>query len=352
MRYALHPRSVCRVASACGAPRCTSEPPSLASPIVAAALAATLVSALPQSAAAQDKPDSRVIVVVPKGNTTDVPMEPDEQIDAVTGITVHGNPVVVIRVKKMPPKPDFNIITPAGISHPFKNGASGIGNMTVEHQPVWVHGVNGQPGHYAVQSVYTQPGGGGAIAVQNFPPGAQLQPDPPQPPGTFFFCPDAVFLTSEELAELFGALGLAADDESEAFWVPSGELYFAHNGWFQPEKMTFDASIVEVPIVDTEAPSPVADLAVEPATPEPQGDIEVNLIAGDDGGELAPDDAAEDGRADGALSDDGVEDSEGSVENALDAAEPVSPCGLGGFGAFPIMLLTLTGLKRTSIWRR
>jgi hypothetical protein len=213
--------------------------------VLTALLAIACVSNVTSPAVAQDERERRVIVVTEQGETLDVPIESDEHVEAVTGVRIAGEQVVLLRVAPMPEKPDFTIITPANIVFPFKNGpVAGLEHITATHYPVFATDPAGT-GQYIVRTVEERPGG---FAVRNWhaPPGARFEPDPPQPAGTYFYCLDAVPATSEERSSVLEALGLPADDTSEVQWVPSGTLYFGHDTWTEPETVVIDGPYDDV----------------------------------------------------------------------------------------------------------
>lgn len=185
--------------------------------------------------------ESRVAVVKPSPCGTPVQVQPDERVGAFTVVNPGGRgPVAVVRLDRMPPKPDFNIITPAGISHPFKNGPVDPPGTTMEYQPVYVQdGAGGE--HWAVISNAYLNGRWVARHIEHFPPGSQLVPDPPQPPGTTVDCLFGEEAAPQEEAEILALAGLPDNPElAEVWFIPSGEVLMtvpnrvAEMLWFQP----------------------------------------------------------------------------------------------------------------------
>jgi len=144
-----------------------------------------------------------------------------------------GIQVAVVRVDPMPPKPDFNIITPDGVSHPFKNGPTGTPGETVRWVSQPIQHPDGQYS-YEVTGHFSGPGYSGS-AKQVFPIGSQCIPDPPQPPGLMFWCPDAIATTPDDEAQVLATLGMPDNPGTEVWWVPSCEFWFWHPGAPQPE---------------------------------------------------------------------------------------------------------------------
>lgn len=178
---------------------------------------------------------SRVVVVVPTPGGTDVPIAPHEKVGAVTVLDLPGGgQVAVVRIDPMPAKPDFNIITPNGVSHPFTNGPTGVPGETVRWVSQPIHHPDGSTS-YEVYGEYTGPGYSGRGATQKFPPGSRCIPDPPQPPGLTMTCPDAIAAEPAVEAEVLARLGMPDNPGSEVWWIPSGEFWFSDDLSPEPE---------------------------------------------------------------------------------------------------------------------
>ncbi|RMF85260.1 MAG: hypothetical protein D6744_01705, partial [Planctomycetota bacterium] len=140
-----------------------------------------------------------------------------------------------------PVKPRFNIITPNGVSHPFVDGPTGAGDIEVTWTYTYVHDFqNGD--FWRVEGTLRKPGRGviGRMA-QNFPPGSQLIPDPPQPPGLTLSCWDAVPVSARKEAKILAAAGLPDNPGTEVWLVPSGDLTFWHPAAQAPEIVHVEA---------------------------------------------------------------------------------------------------------------
>jgi len=204
----------------------------------------------PAHADGNKKGKSRVVVVAPEPGGAPVPVGPNEKVGAATVVNTPGGPVAVVRIDQMPPKPSFNIITPDGISHPFTNGPTGVSDISVTWQVVYVHAPGGD--YYSVVGTFTKPGRGKVGSTsQKFPVNSQIVPDPPQPPGTVFMCPDAQPLPPLDEAIVLAELGLPDNPWSEVWSVPSGDFIF----W-----------------TDT-APPEIVQFKLEPDTADVQGDV-------------------------------------------------------------------------------
>jgi len=260
--------------------------------VTAATVAFILAMGTIEPALAED--DSRVVVVAPSPNGTKVPVGPDEKVGAVTVVAPAGaGPVVVVRVDKMEKKADFNIITPDGVSHPFTDGDSGVEGITVTHEPQVVQDRDGRT-WYQVVSCFKKGGTQVGCAKVEFPPGSQLQHDPPQPPGTGFVCPDAVAASADVEQAVLEALGVADDTSTQVWSVPSGELQFSHD-------QSAGVEVVEYEFED--------DASGEPEDEEDEG-----------------------------------EETEGEAESE-DLLNPFNWCGFGLLNLTPLMLAGLLTLK-------
>lgn len=178
--------------------------------------------------------DSRTVVVSPDPRGTPVPIQPNERIGAVTSVNLPGRRVVVVRIDPMPSKPDFNIITPNNVQYPFKNGPTSAEGIDATYSTVEVQDAAGRT-HYQVNVEYSRGGRVIGTGRQHLPPGSQLLPDPPQPPGLVFMCPDALPATPEEEAIVLIELGISDTPETQVWDVPSGEFLLLHPGAPEPE---------------------------------------------------------------------------------------------------------------------
>ncbi len=365
--------------------------PSVPRPLRRLSLLAAVLAAAPFARA---DGDGRVVVVAPNPGQTPVPIAPDEKVAGATAVTVAGQPLVVVRVEKMPPKPDFNIITPDGVSHPYKNGASGVDGITVVHEPVVVQDATGKT-WYRVVSRYTKDGRQVACGKTDYPCGSQLVPDPPQPPGLAFLCPDAEPATAEQEAGTLDALGVADTADTQVWWIPSGEMLLMHDASPAPITLVFG---VEPLASDPPAPAPGqspsstpgesgetapgeqnAGGSAEPAAPTGPSDPPLTTVPPDSatsGGPVDNDDAevvfslgespdAIDNEAvqpdagaaggDDASSSSDASTSEGDRTDGSDAegvlAPALDPCGFGVLTALPLCVLGL-GASRGALRRR
>lgn len=174
--------------------------------------------------------DSRVVVVQPQPGGTQVPVAPNERVTSVTGVNLPGRgPVVVVGLKTMPVKADFNIITPDGTSHPF-NRTHNVGNGITVVYEVQVINNPPAPDRYRVYGTIKRGGAKIGHTSIDFPAGSQYVPDPPQPPGTFFMFPDGIPLPPPEEAMVLAEAGLPDLPGPQAYYVPSGMLLFTHPG--------------------------------------------------------------------------------------------------------------------------
>jgi hypothetical protein len=227
--------------------------------LVFAVLGLTVAVGLVSPAAAQGKKKSRAVVVTPSPGGTEVPVGPNEKVGSVTVVNTPGGPVAVVRVDQMPPKAKFNVITPAGVSHPYADGPTGAGDIEVTWSYIYVHSPNGD--YWRVVGTYIKPGRGKIGRTwKDFPPGSQVQPDPPQPPGTFFVCPDAFPADPAFEAEILAELGMPDLPEPEVWWVPSNEFLFFHDAWLEPEIVKIGSGLLD----GDQSPGFVAPATVRP----------------------------------------------------------------------------------------
>ena len=194
----------------------------------------------------------RAVVVSPSPAGTDVPIAPNERVGAVHVVNVNGEPVVVVRVDPMPEKPDFNIITPDGVSHPFKNGEY-VPGINVTWSSTYVHAPDGKD-YWSVTATFSQPGVGTVgSARQDFPPGSQRVPDPPQPAGLVFWCPGAYAVDPLTESQILAECGMPDNPWPEVWEVPAGLFMFWHPGASEPE-----------PVVITSLATPTLNIAARP----------------------------------------------------------------------------------------
>ena len=246
-----------------------AAPCALGIQMIGLAMLATVLAVCAGDAALAKEP-GRAVVVSPDG--PEVPIAPDEKVGAVTVVPLAGGPVAVVRVDKMPAKPKFNVITPAGVSHPYTDGPTGAGDITVKWSYTYIHAPNGDYWH--IEGVYTKPGVGRIGRTwKDFPPGSQLVPDPPQPPGLWLACPDAYPALPDEETLVLAELGMPDNPGTEVWWVPSSEFHFYHDAWPIPE------------IVLIGAGSPVTYISNDVATPAP---APMSLVWRDDFDEYPP----------------------------------------------------------------
>lgn len=178
----------------------------------------------------QDTGDgSKVIVVHPVGPNTPVPIGPNDKVDKVAVVQLPGGrEAVVVRTVPMPKKPRFNIQTPAGVQHPYVNGASAVEGIRVEYRVDVANDGTGDV--YTVVAEYFRGGEKVAEGKIKFPLGSVLIPDPPQPPGASFVCPDAFALSAADEAAVLSYLDLQNTPSAETWWVPSGAILFSASG--------------------------------------------------------------------------------------------------------------------------
>jgi hypothetical protein len=349
-------------------------------------LALTAIAACGGGLAYSDD-DSRVVVVAPKPGQTPVPIAPDEKVGNATAVTPPGGaPLVVVRVDKMPAKPDFNIITPDGVSHPYKNGDSGIDGMTVVHEPQVVQDATGKT-WYRVVSCYTKNGRQVACGRVDYPVGSQLVADPPQPPGLVFLCPDAVPSDPTEEALVLDALGMADTVETQVWRIPSGEMHLMHDASPSPTTLVF--GLESAPPAEPPSSEPGSQEPTEPKEIEPTGVETPSVPLDPPGSTEAPGEIATTGpgvdnddseivftSVDGAASDEVESSSDPSGADAdqettpssdpqtssRDSADesaaanemlsdPFDPCGFGVLTALPLCVLSL-GASRRALRRR
>ncbi|MEK6643479.1 MAG: dockerin type I domain-containing protein [Planctomycetota bacterium] len=171
--------------------------------------------------------DGRVVVVGP--NQGPQPVGPNEKVAGGKTVVVNGEPVTIVQVELMPPKPKFVI----GMPLPFPPGAivyfpfvdDDEGGIHCTYEP-WVNSPPGGPDNYIVVKVCTHPGGGQAQGNKMaFPPGAFLIPDPPQPAGLKFMADKFPADPVTESAVL-ASLSLPNNPWTEVWELTTGDLYF------------------------------------------------------------------------------------------------------------------------------
>lgn len=182
----------------------------------------------------------RTVVVTPHPAGAEVPVAPNERVGAVHVVKLPGGEqAAVVRIDAMPAKPDFNIITPNGVSHPFKNGEY-IPGINVTWSSVYVHSPTGD--YWCVMGTFSKPGVGTiGRCEQNFPPGSQRVPDPPQPPGLVFWSPGAYAVDPATEALVLNELGMPDNPWVEVWEAPAGQLLFWHYGSSAPEAVMINS---------------------------------------------------------------------------------------------------------------
>ncbi|MBI5761951.1 MAG: hypothetical protein HZA51_00350 [Planctomycetes bacterium] len=172
--------------------------------------------------------DGRVVVVGP--NQGPQPVGPNEKVAGGKTVVVNGEPVTIVEVKPMPPKPKFVIgmpmpTPPGGLMYfPFVDDDDGGIHTTHE---AWVNSPGGgAPDNFIVVTKSTHPGGGTATGNNMaFPPGCILIPDPPQPAGLKFMAAKFPADPATESAVL-ASLGLPNNPWTEVWELTTGDLYF------------------------------------------------------------------------------------------------------------------------------
>lgn len=172
--------------------------------------------------------DSRVVVVNGQPGGQQVPVAPNERLVTVAGANFGGGPTVIVGLKTMPAKPDFNIITPDGVSHPFNRHEVSGNGITVDYEVQVLNNPGGD--RYRVVGHIKRNGLEIGQSRVDYPAGSVYVPDPPQPPGTFFFMPDAVPLSPADEALALMLAGIPNLPGPQAWSVPSGNLWFTHPG--------------------------------------------------------------------------------------------------------------------------
>ncbi len=178
---------------------------------------------------AGDGGDSRVVVVRPQPGGTQIPLGPNERVVTVAGVNLPGRgPVAVVGIKTMPPKPDFNIITPDGASHPFKR-VEDVGNgVTVEYEVQVLNSPGGDK--YRVVGHIKRGANKIGESSETYPLGSVYVPDPPQPPGTMLMIPIATALPPDQEAIVLAAAGIPDLVGPQAYNVVDGTLLVSHPG--------------------------------------------------------------------------------------------------------------------------
>jgi hypothetical protein len=250
--------------------------------VVLVASAVAIAAGLAHPAHGQNRRQGRVVVVSPDSPRDGVRVNPNEKVGAVTVVRLAAGPVAVVRLDPMPQKADFNVITPAGISHPYRNGATGAAGITVTWTYTYIHSPRGD--YWRVTGIYTRAGRGRIGKTwKDFPPGSQVVPDPPQPPGTMFFCPDAMPVSPEEEEMILAEAGMPNNPFPEVWAVPSNDFLFVHDAWMEPElvRIGADPTELQAPVAAVEAvgierariaPEPARNGDTDEITDESDGD--------------------------------------------------------------------------------
>lgn len=296
---------------------------------------AAILAVAPFHAALAD--GGTVVVVAPSADGTEFKVKPTDRVTVRVVRLPGGVSVAVVRIEPMPDKPDFNIITPDGASHPFKR--TGPDGMTSE--VVVVHGTDGKT-FYKLVSCF--PGGG--CASVSYPPGSQLVPDPPQPPGTHFVSPGATPLDTAYVGALLTELGFAAEDGMAAWIAPQGVLTMSNSVSPVSATMIVEHDAPPLPAIASAVDDVPATAAVGPSSSAD----EVVAIAHESSDDAAApiSDAAS---LDDASADVAADDAERAAadEVALVQSAPPLVCG---FGLLPFSMMTLAALAVRRVTRR
>lgn len=180
--------------------------------------------------------DGRVVFVGPGQGP--VPIGPNERVTVAKTVIINNEPITIVTIEVMPPKPKFVICVkiPTGALppndticayFPFPPDHDDNG-VHVSHE-VWVNSPAGGPDNYVVVSRSCSAAGVCEGCKMNFPPGSILIPDPPQPAGLMMMA-DRYPADPGTEASVLASMGQPDNPWPEVWVLASGDIYFFLNG--------------------------------------------------------------------------------------------------------------------------
>lgn len=180
--------------------------------------------------------DGRVVFVGP--NQGPVPVGPNERVTVTKTVIINNEPITIVMIETMPPKPKFAICVkiPTGlpppndticIYFPFPKDHDDNG-VHVSHE-VWVNSPPGGPDNYIVVARSCNAAGVCEGCKMNFPPGSILIPDPPQPDGLMMMV-DRFPIDPATEAAVLASVGRPDNPWPEVWVLTTGDFYFFLNG--------------------------------------------------------------------------------------------------------------------------
>lgn len=180
--------------------------------------------------------DGRVVFVGPSQGP--VPIGPTERVTVVKTVIINNEPITIVMIEIMPPKPKFVICVkvPTGAPPPYDTVCAYFpfpadhddNGVHVSHE-VWVNSPAGGPDNYIVVSRSCSAAGVCEGCKMNFPPGSILIPDPPQPAGLMMMADRYPAEPATEAAVL-ASIGQPDNPWPEVWVLASGDLQFFLNG--------------------------------------------------------------------------------------------------------------------------
>ncbi|HUN81620.1 MAG TPA: dockerin type I repeat-containing protein [Phycisphaerae bacterium] len=180
--------------------------------------------------------DGRVVFVGPSQGP--LPIGPNERVTVAKTVIINNEPITIITIEVMPPKPKFVICLkiPTGAPPPFDTICAYFpfppdhddNGVHVSHE-VWVNNPPGGPDNYIVVSRSCNAAGVCEGCKMNFPPGSILIPDPPQPAGLTVMA-DRFPADPATEAAVLASIGRPDNPWPEVWILPTGDLYLFLNG--------------------------------------------------------------------------------------------------------------------------